>query len=104
MLTGMTRKTSKIFVILCMGVVFAAGVSCQLHVSAHPHGMPSGGHHDHHDETSSSASDEMACIAADIPLIDRLLALSALKYDVSLSALKPLVPAFELDIPPRSSL
>jgi hypothetical protein len=87
-----------------MGMVFALGISCQLHVSAHTHGIPSGSHDGPHDETSSSASDAMACIAVDIPPIGRLLALSALKYDVSLPALKPLVPAFELDIPPRSSL
>jgi hypothetical protein len=104
MLTGMTRKTSKAFVILCMGVLFALGISCQLHVSAHTHGIPSGGHDDPHNGTSSSANDEIACIAADIPSIDRLLALSVLQYDVSLPVLTPLVPAFELDIPPRSSL
>lgn len=104
MLTGMTRKTSKILVILCMGMVFALGISCQLHASAHTHGMPSDGHDDHHDQTSSSATEGMACLAADIPSIDWLPALSALKYDVSLPPLKPLVPAFELDIPPRSSL
>jgi hypothetical protein len=46
----------------------------------------------------------MSCIAAVIPLIDELLALSALKYDVSLPVVKPLVPALEFDIPPRSSL
>ena len=101
---SMTRKTSKILAILCMSMVFALGVSCQLHVSAHTHGVPSDGHDDHHDQTSSSAIDEMACLAADIPSIDRLPALSALKYDASLPALKLLVPAFELDIPPRSSL
>jgi len=104
MLTSMTRKTSKIFAILCMVMMFVAGLSCQLHTSPHTHGIPSGGHDDHHDETSSSAIDDIACIVAVAPWMDRLLTLSVLEYDVSLPIVKSLVLAFELYIPPRSTL
>jgi hypothetical protein len=100
----MTRKTAKIFTILCIGTLFAMGVSCQLHASPHTHGLPSADHDDHHDKTTSSAVDDMSCIVAVIPFINGLLVLSALKYDISLPVVKPLVPAFEFDIPPRSSL
>jgi len=100
----MTRKISKIFAILCMGIVAALGVSCQLHASPHTHGMPRADHHDPHDKTASSTLDDMACIAAVMPSVDRLMVLSALKYDVLLPVVKPLVPTFELDIPPRSFL
>jgi hypothetical protein len=100
----MTRKISKIFAIFCIGIVAALGVSCQLHASSHTHGMPRADHHDHRNKTASSTLDDMACIAAVIPSVDRLLALSSLKYDVLLPVVKPLVPTFELDIPPRSSL
>src|SRR5688572_14704151 len=102
--TGMRCKTAKIFAILCIGIVFALGVSCQFHASPHMHGMPSAGHDGHHDKTASSTIDDMSCIVAVIPFINGLLALSALKYDVSLPVVKPIVPAFEFDIPPRSSL
>ena len=100
----MTRKTAKLVAILCMGIVFALGVSCQLHASPHTHGLPSSGHDDHHDETSSSTIDDIACIAAVIPSIDRLHALSAFKYEGLLPVAKPLAPTFEVYIPPRSSL
>jgi hypothetical protein len=100
----MRRKTVKISAILCIGILFAMGVLCQLHASPHTHGPPSADHDDHHDKPTSSTVDDMSCIAAVLPLIDELLALSALKYDVSLPVVKPLGPAFEFDIPPRSSL
>jgi hypothetical protein len=100
----MTRKISKIFAILCIGIVFVLAVSCQLHASPHTHGMSRTDHDDPHGKTASSSIDEMACIVAVMPSVDRLLVLSALKYDVLLPVVKPLVPTFELDIPPRSSL
>jgi hypothetical protein len=100
----MMRKTSKIGAILCIGIVLALGVSCQLHASPPIHGMPSAGHHDHHDKTAASTIDDMSCTVAVIPAIDGLLPLSALKHDVSFPLIRPFVPAFELDIPPRSSL
>ena len=104
MLTGMPHKTFKTLAILGMIVVFALGVACQLHALEHTHGIPSSSHDDHHDETPSSTIDDIACIAAVMPSIDPFLALSAFKYDVSFSAVKPLMPVFELYIPPRSSL
>ena len=106
MLAGMTHKIFKSAAILCMCVVFVLGLSCQLHASPHVHGMSSSGHddHHHHDETSSSTIDDIACLAAVIPSINQLFDLSALKHAVSLLSMKPLVPAFELFIPPRSSL
>ena len=104
MLAGMTHKTFKIAAILCMCIVFALGISCQLHAAPHVHGVSSSSHDDHHDETSSSTIDDIACLAAVIPSIDRLFALSALKYDDSLPVVKPLVATFEFYIPPRPSL
>ena len=100
----MTCKTSKILTTLCIGIVFALGVSCQLHASPHTHSIPDDGHASHHDESSSSSIDDMVCIAAVIPPIDGLFGLLALKYDLSPPALKPLLPAFELYIPPRFSV
>ena len=97
-------KTSKIVTILCIGIVFALGVSCQLHASPHIHGLPSAGHHDHHDKTAASTTDAMSCLVAVIPFIAGLLPLLALKHDVSFPLIKPFVSAVELDIPPRSSL
>jgi hypothetical protein len=66
--------------------------------------MPSGDHQDHHEETDASALDDLACIAAVIPLVDGFLLLSPFTHEVSLQAVKPIVPSFEFDIPPRSSL
>jgi hypothetical protein len=105
MFASATRKTSKILVILCIGIVFGLGVSCQLHASLHTHGMTRVGHDGaDHDNPSASTIRDMACIVAVIPSIARLLVLSALKYDGLLPAVKPLIPAFEFDIPPRSAL
>ncbi len=105
MLTGTTLKTSKISAILCIVIVFALGVSCHTHASPHTHGMPSSSHDDdHHDQNAPSTIDDMACVVAVIPPIDRLLELSALKFDASLPTVKPLIPVFEFYIPPRSSL
>ena len=104
MVTGMSHKVFKIVAILGMVFSVALGLSCHVHASPHTHGIPSSDHHDHHDETSSSMIDDLACIAAVIPSIDQLLALSAFRHDVSFSAEKPSVPVFELYIPPRSSL
>jgi hypothetical protein len=99
-----TRQISKILAILCMGIVLGLSVSCQLHASPHTHGMSHVGHDDaDHDQTPSSTHSDMACIVAVIPSMTRLLALSALKYDVLRLAVKPLVPALEFDIPPRTS-
>lgn len=101
----MIRKRSKILAILCLGIVLALGVSCHVYASPHTHGMPSGSHGDeHHNQNASSTFDDVACLVAVIPSIDWLLALSALKHDVSHPVVKPFVPAFELDIPPRASL
>ncbi len=102
---GTTLKTSKISAILCIVIMFALGVSCHIHASPHTHGMPSGSHDDdHHDQNATSTIDDMACVVAVIPPIDRLLELSALHFDVSFPAVKPLVPVFEFHIPPRPSL
>jgi len=104
MLVDMTYKTSKIIAALCIGIMIVLGVSCQLHASPHTHAMPAGGHQDHREDDSSSALDDLACIAAVIPSVDGFLLLSPLPHEVSLQAVKPIVPSFELDIPPRSSL
>jgi hypothetical protein len=105
MLTGMTPKISRFLVLLCISMVFALGISCHVYASPHTHGFPSGSHDDdHHDKNASSSFDDAACLVAVIPSIEPLLNLSALKHDVLLPVVKPLVPAFEFDIPPRSSL
>jgi len=105
MFTGMTCKTSKILAILCMGIVFALGISCHAYASPHTHGMSSGSHDDdHHDTNTSPSFDDLACLVAVIPSIEPLFELSALQHDVSLPVVKPFIPAFELDIPPRASL
>lgn len=105
MFLGLTQPASKILVLLCMGIVFALSVSCHVHASPHTHGMPSGSHDDgHHDKSASSSFDDLVCIVAVIPSVERLLALSALKHDVSLPVVKPLAPPVEFDIPPRSAL
>ena len=96
MIVGMTDKTSKIMAILCIGITILLGVSCQLHASPHTHAIPAGGHSDHHED--------LACIAGVIPSVDELPALSYFTHDVSFRAAIPIVPSFELDIPPRSSL
>ncbi len=103
--TVMTQKTSKLVAILCVTIVFALGVSCQLHAEPHTHGSSHASHDDDYDdETTSSIIDDLTCIAAVIPSIGRLLVLSALKHDISFSSAKPLVPVFELYIPPRFSV
>jgi len=104
MLVGMTYKTSKIFAVLCIGIMIMLGVSCQLHASPHTHVMPPGGHQDHHEDADSSALDDLTCIAAVIPLVNGFFLLSPLTHEVSLQAVKPIVPSFGFDIPPRSSL
>ena len=105
MFAGITHQTSKILAILCIGIVFALGVSCNVHAAPHTHGIPSSHHDDdHHDGNASSTIDDVACLVAVIPSIDRLLELSSLRYEVSLPAGKPLVPALEFYIPPRLSL
>jgi hypothetical protein len=104
MLMGMTDKTSKIIAVLCVGITIMLGVSCQLHASPHIHAMPSGDHQDHHEDADSSTLDNLACIAAVIPLVDGFLLLSPFTHEVSLQAVKPIVPSFEFDIPPRPSL
>jgi len=104
MLVGMTDKTSKIIAMLCIGITIVLGVSCQLHASPHTHATPVEGHQDHHEDADSSALDDLACIAAVIPLVNGILLLSPLTHEVSLQAVKPIVPSFEFDIPPRSSL
>jgi hypothetical protein len=104
MLVGMTDKTSKIIAVLCVGITIMLGVSCQLHASPHLHAMPAGNHQDPHEDADASALDDLACIAAVIPLIDGFLLLSPFIHEVSLQAVKPIVPSFEFDIPPRSSL
>ena len=104
MLTGITRQTFKIMASLCLLIVFALSVSCQVHAEPHTHGIPSAHHDDHHDDAASSTVDDIACIAAVIPSIDQLHVLSVLKYDLSFFVAKPVVPAFEFYIPPRFSL
>ena len=104
MLMGMTDKTSKIIAVLCVGITIMLGVSCQLHASPHIHAMPSGDHQDHHEDADSSTLDNLACIAAVIPLVDGFLLLSPFTHEVSLQAMKPIAPFFEFDIPPRPSL
>ena len=104
MVAGMTDKTSKIMAILCIGITIMLGVSCQLHASPHIHAIPAEGHQDHHEDASSSILDDLACIAAVIPSVDGLPVLSFLTHDDSFQVVKPIVPVFELDIPPRFSL
>ena len=104
MVVGMTDKTSKVRAILCIGIMIMLGVSCQLHASPHTHAIPAESHQDHHEDATASTLDDLACIAAVIPSIDGLFLLSPFTHEVSLQAVKPIVPAFELDIPPRSSL
>jgi hypothetical protein len=104
MFVGMTYKTSKIIAVLCIGITIVLGVSCQLHASPHAHAMPAGDHQDHHEDADSSALDDLACVAAVIPLVNGFLLLSPLIHKVSLQAAKPITPSFEFDIPPRSSL
>ena len=104
MLLGMTYKTSKIFAVLCIGITIMLGVLCQLHASPHTHAMPAGGHQDHHEDADASALDDLTCIAAVIPLVNGFFLLSPLTHEVSLQAVKPIVPSFGFDIPPRSSL
>jgi len=105
MFMGMTRQTTKILVLLCIGMVFALSVSCHVHAAPHTHGIPSDNHgDDHHDKNASSTFDDLACLVAVIPSLEGLLTLSALEYDVSRRVVKPSAPAVEFDIPPRSSL
>lgn len=104
MLVGMTDKTSKIFAVLCIGIMIMVGVSCQLHASPHTHATPAEDHQDPHEDADSSALDDLACVAAVIPLVEGFLLLSPLTHEVSLQAVQPTVPSFEFDIPPRSSL
>jgi len=96
----MTQKPSKMLVVLCMSIVFMLGFSCQLHASPHTHVSQAGDHHDH---TSSPASDGISCIVAVIPYIGNLLSLPFRSYDVSHHPAKRLAPPVEFDIPPRCS-
>jgi hypothetical protein len=104
MLLGLPRQTSKIIAVLCIGIAFILGVSCQLHAASHTHARPAGDHQDHHEDSAASALDDISCITAVMPSVGELLSLPFLNYDVSPHVVKPLVPVLELDIPPRSSL
>jgi len=104
MLVGMTYKPSKIFAVLCIGSMIMLGISCQLHASPHTHATPVEGHQDPHEDADSSALDDLACVAAVIPSVEGIRLLSPLIHEASLQAVKPIVPSFEFDIPPRSSL
>jgi hypothetical protein len=101
---GMTDKTSKIFAVLCISIMIMVGVSCQLHAPPHTHATPAKSHQDPHEDADSSAFHDLACVVAVIPLVEGFFLLSPLTHEVSLQAVQPIVPSFEFDIPPRSSL
>ncbi len=106
MLADSAYKISKLFAILCIGIVFALGISCHVHASPHTHGSPSSHHDDdhHHGSNASSTLDDVACLVADIPVTELRLELRALQHDSLVPVIKPLTPSFEFYRPPRSSL
>jgi len=101
MLLGRWSKTSKIIATLCVCIAVVMGVICQLHAASHTHATPAGGHHENAPEPTFDA---FPCATAVIPSVDFFPVLLFLTLYVLLLPLKPLVPAFELDIPPRHSL
>lgn len=86
---------------LCVCIAVVMGVMCQLHTAPHDHALPASGDHEN---SSSSTFDAFSCVTAVIPSVDFFPVLLFLMLYVLLLPLKPLMPAFELDIPPRHSL
>jgi hypothetical protein len=101
MLLGSLGKTSKIVAMLCVCIAVVMSVICQLHAVSHTHATPPGGHHE---DAPASTFDAFPCATAVIPSVDFLSVLLFLMLYVLLLSLKPLVPAFELDMPPRHLL
>jgi hypothetical protein len=101
MLLDTRRKTSKIIVMLCAGIVLTMGVMCQVHTAPHDHALPAGSHHE---DDASPPFEAFSCVTAVIPSVDLFPVLLFLMFYAWLPPLKPLAPAFELDIPPRHSL
>jgi hypothetical protein len=87
--------------VLCVGVAVVMGVMCQLHIAPHDHAIPASGNHEN---SSSSTFDALSCVTAVIPSVNLFPVLLFLMLYIWLPPLKPLAPAFELDIPPRHSL
>jgi hypothetical protein len=100
----MTRKTSKMLAVLCIGIVFMLGVSCQFHAAPHSHVMVAGDHPDHPEPPASSAVDDLSCLVAVVPYIGTLFSLPFFTHDLPHPVVKRLVPAVEFDIPPRFSI
>ena len=86
---------------LCVCIAVVMGVMCQLHTAPHEHAIPASGHHEN---SSSPLFNALSCVMAVIPSVDLFPVLLFLMFYVWLPPLKPLAPAFELDIPPRHSL
>jgi hypothetical protein len=97
-LVAMQQKRLRSLAWGCVCIVLLMGLVCQLHAESH--------HHDaaahHHDDMASNAFDKMACMAAVLPAIYVSPVPLILPYEGHAQAPTPLVPAFELDIPPRT--
>jgi hypothetical protein len=100
----MTRNTSKMLAVLCMGIVFMLGVSCQFHAAPHSHGSVAGDHPDHSEPAAASAADDLSCLVAVVPDIGTLFSLPFFTHDLSHPVVKRLAAAVEFDIPPRFSI
>jgi hypothetical protein len=100
----MTRNPSKMLAVLCMGIVFMLGVSCQFHAAPHSHVRVAGDHPDHSEPTAASAVDDLSCMVAVVPDIGTLFSLPFFAHELSPPVVKRLAPAVELDIPPRFSI